>query len=408
MLFHQLFKISQIFDQKFERFYLPLIVVFLVLLLINSIYYINFFVYSFNEWLVADWLINYSGGFTRRGLSGELIFLISNFFNWDVLDFLFYFFSFFQFLLFFSILILLYKKKITFWFFLIFASPSFLSFYFFDPSIISRKEILIYISYFAWIIFLAKKRNLTLRASIFFSLIAVFITLLHEIFVFYSVIFYLFTLIYFDKKLFTFNVSILIPASSIITLIILMFAPAGFNATEVCDRIVQAGVDPSVCQDGVLSWPATGVVEGFILNLGIYNIWTPLGLVLILTLPLIAPILYCSSNILLSRVSKKLFYCLILQLIFMSPLFIVATDWGRWINIQSILLGLSMIVFLESKKNTETHIIQYSTSEKVLGYGMPIILLIFMSSWNLKHCCRDGNFLFEFNGIIGSIQSLII
>jgi hypothetical protein len=92
----------------------------------------------------------------------------------------------------------------------------------------------------------------------------------------------------------------------------------------------------------------------------------------------------------------------------MSPLFIVATDWGRWINIQSILLGLSMIVFLESKKNTETHIIQYSTSEKVLGYGMPIILLIFMSSWNLKHCCRDGNFLFEFNGIIGSIQSLII
>jgi hypothetical protein len=170
MLFHQLFKISQIFDQKFERFYLPLIVVFLVLLLINSIYYINFFVYSFNEWLVADWLINYSGGFTRRGLSGELIFLISNFFNWDVLDFLFYFFSFFQFLLFFSILILLYKKKITFWFFLIFASPSFLSFYFFDPSIISRKEILIYISYFAWIIFLAKKRNLTLRASIFFPL----------------------------------------------------------------------------------------------------------------------------------------------------------------------------------------------------------------------------------------------
>lgn len=302
----------------------------------------------------------------------------------------------------------MHKKKITFWFFLIFASPSFLSFYFFDPSIISRKEILIYISYFAWIIFLTKKRNLTLRTSIFFSLIAVFITLLHEIFAFYSVIFYLFTLIYFDKKLFTFNSSILIPASSFITVMILMFVPTGFNATEVCERIVQAGVDPSVCQDGILSWPATGVVEGFILNLGIYNIWTPLGLILILTLSLIAPILFCSSNMLLSRVSKRLFCCLILQLIFMLPLFIIATDWGRWINIQIILLGLSMIFFLESKKNAETYITQYSTSEKVIGYGVPIILLIFMSSWNLKHCCRDGNFLFEFNGIIGSIHSLLI
>lgn len=408
MLFNQLNKISEIFDQKFEKFYLPLISLFLILLLINSIYYVNLFVYSSNEWLVADWLINYSGGFVRRGLSGELIFFVSNIFNWNILDFLFYFFAFTQLLLFFGVLILLLSKKITFWFFLIFASPSFLSFYFFDPSIIARKEILIYLSYFAWMIILSKERKLTMFTSIFFSLIGVFITLFHEIFVFYSIAFYLFTLIYFDQKLFTLNASILIPLSSIFTLIILMFASSGFNASEICERIVETGVDLGVCQDGVLSWPASGVIEGFVLNLSIYNIWTPFGLVLILILPLIAPFLFSASNILLNRLSNKLFFCLILQLMFMSPLFLVATDWGRWINIQSILLGLSMIFFLESKKGIGIDSKKYSTSEKILGYGTPIIFLIFMSSWNLKHCCRDGNFLFEFNGLIGSIYSLII
>jgi hypothetical protein len=408
MLINYLSLISNIFDQKFERFYLPLIGLFLGLLLINCIYYVHFFVYSYNEWLVADWLINYSGGIVRRGLSGELIFFITNLFNWNTLHFLFYFLSFLQVLLFLGIFILIFNKKITFWFFLIFATPSFLSFYFFDPAIIARKEILIYLSYFAWMVTLLKKRQITFRTSLSFSILGAFITLLHEIFVFYSIAFYLFSIIYYEQKLFTFNFSIFIPLSSVVTLIFLMLAPTAFNAVEICQRITEAGIDPKVCLGGVLSWPANGVIEGFILNLSIYNIWTPFGLILILMLPLSSISLFCASNKLLNRSAKKLFFCLILQLIFMSPLFLVATDWGRWVNIQSILLGLSMVFFLESNKSFEIKDLKYSTTAKLWGYGVPIILLIFMSSWNLKHCCRDGNFLFEFNGLVGSFYSIIL
>ena len=45
--------------------------------------------------------------------------------------------------------------------------------------------------------------------------------------------------------------------------------------------------------------------------------------------------------------------------------------------------------------------------EKILGYTIPTLLLLFMSSWNLKHCCKDGNFLIEINGLIGSLYSMI-
>ena len=409
MLSNSLVSISKIFDQKFDKFYLPLIGVFLILLFINSIYYIHFFVYSSNEWLVADWLINYSGGFVRRGLSGELILLISNFFNIAAQDSLFFLFSSLQLFFFIFIFILLRQKQITFWFFLIFASPSFLSFYIFDPSIIARKEILIYLTYLAWMITLSRHSKVTFNTSIIFSILGIFITLLHEIFVFYSVIFYLITIIYFKEKSLKLNYSIFIPLSSAATVILIMLVPTGFNSLAICSRIIEAGIEPSVCEGGILSWPARGVIEGFIHNLTIYNFWTPFGLVLILFLPIIPFFLFSYANhLLINQPSNRLLFFLAIQLISMSPLFLVATDWGRWVNIQSILLGISMIFFLMPKISTNKIHIKNNPNQQLIGFGVPIILLIFMSSWNLRHCCRDGNFLFEFNGLIGSLASLIL
>ncbi len=387
---------------------MPLIGLFLLLLTLNSIYYTQFFVYSFNEWLVADWLINYSGGLVRRGLSGELIFILSNFLNISVLDFLFFFLSFLQVLFFICIFYLLIKKNINFWLFLIFASPSFLSFYLFDPSIIARKEILIYLSYFGWLMVLRKKSRVDLKLSIFFSILAIFITMLHEIFLFYSVIFYLVTIILFDKQPFSINPSILVPLSSFITVISLMSVPTNFNSYEICKKIIDYDVDPSVCIGGILSWPAGGVIEGFFHNFSIYNYWTPFGFFILLILPLIPFFLFSlSNNILTNRSFYQKIFFIITQFLFILPLFLVATDWGRWVNIQSILLGLTILFFLQKKSKIEQRYTEFTFNEKLIGYGVPLSLLAFMSSWNLKHCCRDGNFLFEFNGLFGSLISII-
>ncbi len=401
--------ISDIFDAKFKKFYLPLIGLFMSLLSINSIYYIHFFIYSYNEWLVADWLINYSGGLVRRGLSGELIFFLSNFLNISVLDFLFLFLSLLQVIFFICIFILLIKKDINFWFFLIFASPSFLSFYLYDPSIISRKEILIYLTYFGWLLMLTNDSKVKLETSIFFSILAIFITMLHEIFLFYSILFYLVTIILFNQKPFSINSSLLIPSSSFITLMMLMMVPTSFNNIAICNKIIEYGVDPSVCIGGILSWPAGGVLEGFYHNFSIYTYWTPFGLVLLLVLPIIPYFIFShTNNILLKRSNYQKIFFISSQFIFISPLFLVATDWGRWVNIQSILLGLTMLFLLQKKSAMNKTYKNFTFNEKLLGYGLPFTLLVFMSSWNLKHCCRDGNFLFEFNGLFGSLVSIIL
>ena len=56
----------------------------IVLLIATSINYI-FFTYRFfsrqNGYILGDWLINYEGGFTRRGLAGHLIIKIKDIFD---------------------------------------------------------------------------------------------------------------------------------------------------------------------------------------------------------------------------------------------------------------------------------------------------------------------------------------
>ena len=72
------------FDQFFGKFYYPIIASLALIILLNNIYYINYFVSTNNPWLVADWLINYSDGFVRRGLSGEVLMLLSDVTNLEI------------------------------------------------------------------------------------------------------------------------------------------------------------------------------------------------------------------------------------------------------------------------------------------------------------------------------------
>ena len=67
----------------FKKYFLSIIFLLLILLLAKDIFYINtrFEYYGgYNDGGLSEWLINYQGGFTRRGLSGELLFQISNIF----------------------------------------------------------------------------------------------------------------------------------------------------------------------------------------------------------------------------------------------------------------------------------------------------------------------------------------
>ena len=108
---------------------------------------------SFN-WSFQEWIINYEGGFVRRGLAGEFISFVSNnffdpkghlYFGIQVHLIYFFFISFFY-LLYFSLLYFLLKKEeINFQNLFIILSPLSLPFVIYNIEAIARKEILYFI-----------------------------------------------------------------------------------------------------------------------------------------------------------------------------------------------------------------------------------------------------------------------
>ena len=67
----------------------------LLTFIIFNIFFSIFYLYSKyevgNDTSISEWLINYQGGFTRRGLGGEINIFLSNFFSLPLRKSIFFF-----------------------------------------------------------------------------------------------------------------------------------------------------------------------------------------------------------------------------------------------------------------------------------------------------------------------------
>ena len=154
---------------------------------------------------MSEWLINYQGGFVRRGLTGEFFFYFSKFLNLD-LKFSILIFQIFIYLLYFH---LIYKLIVGIYlnkfFILIFFSPAFLFFPLAELEALGRKEILVNIILLCSVLFFQKNKNLKL-SFVFFGL--TIILLIHEIIVFHFLYFCIFLLLINSKNLQNYNLKI--------------------------------------------------------------------------------------------------------------------------------------------------------------------------------------------------------
>ena len=141
-----------------------------------------FFLQKYNnsvEWTISEWLINYQGGFTRRGLLGELIFQFSKIIGitvreailiFQITTYIVYFFLIFFFL-----------RNINSSLIIIFAvfSPLFITYPIAEVEVLGRKEIFVFISFLIiTIIFSLKKINS--KHYIYYSVILSILCLIWE------------------------------------------------------------------------------------------------------------------------------------------------------------------------------------------------------------------------------------
>ena len=60
------------------------------LIIINYTFFSHRIIFRENPYITADWLINYQGGFVRRGFIGEILFQLNNFLKIDILHLVFF------------------------------------------------------------------------------------------------------------------------------------------------------------------------------------------------------------------------------------------------------------------------------------------------------------------------------
>ncbi|WP_250253748.1 hypothetical protein [Chryseobacterium sp. Marseille-Q3244] len=316
-------------------------------------------VFHKNGWYLGEWLISYQdGGFKRRGLFGTLFIVLNELTNIK-LEFLVFAFVSIVYAVFFTLLIQLFmQKKNTLLTISIVLLPAGMGMVLKDPTIIAKKEIIIFLLYLIYFLKLESKKTVKDIAVSFFIILAI---LNHEAAFFY-IPFVSFTYFIKDnspsfikiKKIILYHL-----APAVVTMLLLYKFGYSISTPHSIQFLQEHGL--TLVLKGIYGYDPNYNVLNFY-KAHSYGYFTYLISLFFAT---ITYYIYCRSNEI--SISKKF---LVVQAIFLIPLFYVAYDWGRWINIFFTLLT----IFIAGEPQL------VSTFKKNIT---ALVLILFNSLWKM-------------------------
>ena len=355
-----------------------------IYLTILYLFAVFFFFQKYNnyvEWTISEWLINYQGGFTRRGLIGEIVFQISKLSSLTIRETILTF----QITIYLLYFYLLYKflkdtnNNILF----IFAifSPLFVIYPIAEVEVLGRKEIFIYVS-FLLVVNIFSIKNIQNRHYFYFSIILMISCLIWEGFVIY-ISYFIFILILKNNlvlnKIFLTKITIsLIPLS--ISFYFVFFHRLDENGLKMMCQSINECYGAISYLNRSLSSNINEVTSKFQISFLIRYI-----LVLIIGFfPLF--LLIKNSKLNYKQKFKNDYFYLIFFIIIFTPSLIfyyIAQDWGRWVSIS---YTLSLLTYVYSLKNNFIVInfdrINYSIFRK--KFVVIFLFIIFAFGWAPK------------------------
>lgn len=338
---------------------------------------------------MAEWVINYQGGFTRRGFLGEGIFQISQFFDFQlrktflVMQILIYCAYFYSIFIFFK------KIDYNYIFAIAIFSPLFFIFSLAELEALGRKDILMFLVFIVNFIIFFKFKNLTYN-YFYFIITFPIVFLTHEIYIIYLGYFLTFFVIL-EKKL-DFNFFLKFLLILILILIFLNLVTTNEFTKEnlelLCNNLKEksnenCGLAPhSMVLDiagykSEVGWKITHTIR----YIAIF-IFGFLGLIISI---FFSRINKTETNNLISKINLKLIF-LLLALPSILP-FLTAVDSGRYSSMAYTfpcifyfgLLRLNIIIFDYKKVNLLLH----NSLLKFKKYKV-ILLILLCFTWTPK------------------------
>ena len=341
-----------------------------------------------HAWKTGDWLINYSGGFVRRGLVGSAFVYL---FNSEVyLLWALYFFKVAIYgLLFYCVISIYDSKDRSPYFVLLMLSPAYLLFPFYDMVGAFRKEILVFVIFALYCLFYVR-RGVSGAVLMFLLMVFVLIGANHESAAFTSPFFMYMTYLSFrngqlSRKEFILGVLGFALASLLLLLISNQYRGDDALVHSICQKLLETGMDPQICS-GSIDWLADTPGEArlkVLNNINGFPYLTLLGFGLAMM-----PAFF------LGFWGKDNFYLFLISLIAFLPLFMFALDWGRWIYMYTFFIStIALSVGNECRLNPSP----------VIGF----LGIIYLAVWSLPHCCA-GSINYGLVGILIDYPQKII
>ena len=365
------------------------ILLYLIILLLFSYFFLYFKHQVGNDSTVSEWLINYEGGFTRRGLTGQVIILLSRFFDTELRWTIFVSQSFFCTFYFFLLWHLLKDIKTNRIINLSIFTPIFILYPIAEIEVLARKEIIVFTFFLIYLLVpsYSKFKNFSLILFSFFSV------LVWEPVIFFFPLIFLYLIIEneIEKPNFNFGKLILFMTPGILLSFYIATNPLSANEWEVMASVLKNEFDESCYMSCAVLNSKSTLLQQFQGNVGKYSFEV------ILRYSLIVLIGFYPISLLLKNSStknKKLFFfqnfknLLTPFCIAISPvilLFAMGYDWGRWVNISYVISALIVFSLLKNKKvNLDVKILEQKFLYKIKRKMFVIFFIIFCFGWNPK------------------------
>ena len=360
------------------------IILFFLFLILNYLFFNYRILFRENGYILGDWLINYNGGFVRRGLIGHLFFHLSKELNISIINLIFFFSS----SIYIATIFLFYKiikDKLNINIILIFIFlPSTFLFNFFDPLTAGRKEIMVIFFFVLYYFYLGINNSFSI---FFFYSLSIIILLTHEILFFQIPYLFLLRYLHLKKdnkllfKLKDYSLEICIFLTCLIIMFFIFSLTYNHDNDLLCNSLTEIGLSTNVCYGSINDLRTQSVFSplwpyfferNYFFN---YSIYTFVSL---------APLVYIYLNTENVLFKKKLFlllfFCFIFSLIFIPRV----NDWGRYLNLSFLLQFLVCLKFIEINLNIKKYEINLYKFLKIF------LILILVTSWHMPHCCNPN------------------
>ena len=376
--------------KKYKTHINIMIIISTLIIIINF----GYFVIEKSSVQYSDWLINYQGGFVRRGLPGEFFLALHNFTKIHLDLIVFIFVGLFYFLFAIYLIMLLSKIRFNFLNLFILFSPLSIFYPVMEQKVSGRKDVLFILSMILLATYLDKIKFENQKYLIIF--LSVITTFSHSGFFVYLPIFLLIFIAINSKYPFkdVFKELFIISISCATLFFIIIFNTTIDNESilRICNTIkTYLPKCGNLDYISTLSWSLEYEIEL------VRNIWTKENFLSFYSIAFIlanVPLIYAFYNSEFKD-KKKLNFNPILIFILANfatlPIYFIGADYGRYMYITYVSLSIFYFKSISNKFLIQKNKIVIAKNSIAI-----VILFLFGFIWTVPHCCNnDFKFIYQ-------------